>query len=220
MHPQISNKLRRVAPLLAAGLACAAVSTPTMAASNSVTAGVDLMANGEFPNVVASATVSPTQPATLQAGGITVQIPAGAFATPVVFRLVENSNAYWQAKAPAGQTVLTNFAFVVKTESGQLVEAFKKPVLFSYTNPAVGPKSEYWNLTAQGKFAPNPIPPKITGDTLTHPIAGAVVGWAVTSPAPATTPATGLPLAPIMAGGAAAVALGAYLALRRPQEAR
>ncbi|MBX5465957.1 MAG: hypothetical protein K6U14_00470 [Firmicutes bacterium] len=207
---------------LAAGVGTLALtaSPPAFAASMSSTTGVDLMASGEFPTVVATANVAPNQPATIHAGALTIQIPAGAFTSPVVFRVVANQNAYWQQRAPAGDTVLTNFAFVVKTASGQLVEQFQKPVLFTFTNPDIGPHSQYWNITAQGKWVLNPIPPKIQGDTLTHPIAAAVVGWAVTSPAPPTTPTTGLPLAPVMGAGAAAVGIGAYLLTRRSNPAR
>jgi len=172
-----------------------------------------------FPTVVAQETITPTQAATVTAGDISIQIPAGAFTAPVKFELLEGSNATWQAKAPSGQQVIANFAFkVVNSQTGQLVGTFAKPVVFTLTNPAVGPASKYWNITPAGAMVANPIPPTISGDTLSHPITAALVGWAVTSPAAATTVSTGLPLAPVMGGGLVLAAAGFYL-LRRPRRA-
>jgi hypothetical protein len=195
----------------AAGTAALLMGASAMAAAATVP---DFTQHG-FAQVVAQKSIQPGQAATLTAGDITVQVPAGAFATPVQFDLLEGSNAAWQAKAPAGQTVIANFAFkVVNPANGQLVGTFQKPVLFTLTNPKVGPASVYYNVTPTGAFVKNPIPAKIVGDQLSHPIAAALVGWAVTSPAAATTVATGLPLAPVMGVGAALALAGAYLVVR------
>ncbi|MCL8209328.1 MAG: hypothetical protein K6V97_14860 [Actinomycetia bacterium] len=199
--------------LLAAGLLTAGAAAAAWAQTVP-----DLSQDG-FPTVAAQQTVSPNQAATVTAGDITIRIPAGTFSTPVQFELLEGSNATWQAKAPAGQKVIANFAFkVVNSETGELVGTFAKPVVFTLTNPAVGPASKYWNITPAGAMVTNPVAPTISGDTLSHPITAALVGWAVTSPAAATSVSTGLPLAPVMGGGLALAAAGLYL-LRRPRHA-
>jgi hypothetical protein len=207
--------VRRWGWAAATGLALAVLmSAPTWAA------GVPDFTQYGFPDVVAKTTVTPTAAATLTAGDITVKIPAGAFSTPVTFELLENQNSYWQAKAPAGQDVLANFAFkVINTSTGQLVGAFNAPVMFTLTDSAVSPHSTYYDISTTGTFTANPIPPTIVGDQLSHPIKAAVVGWAVTSPAAPTTPTTGLPVLPVMASGAGLLALGLYLALGRTRRA-
>lgn len=201
------------AALLAAGLLTAGASAVAWAQTVP-----DLSQDG-FPTVAAQQTIGPNQAATVTAGDISIQIPAGAFTSPVQFELLEGSNSTWQAKAPAGQQVIANFAFkVVDSQTGQLVGTFAKPVVFTLTNAAVGPASKYWNITPAGAMVANPVAPTISGDTLSHPITAALVGWAVTSPAAATTVSTGLPLAPVMGGGLALAAVGFYL-LRRPRHA-
>lgn len=174
-----------------------------------------------FPTVVAKASVSPTVPATVTAGDLTVTIPAGTFSSPVTFQILENQNSYWQAKAPTGQTVIANFAFrVMNTSTNQLVGAFNGPVMLKLTNEMVVPSSVYDNASTTGTLSVNPIPSAIVGDTLTHPIKAAVVGWIITSPtAGATSPTTGLPVLPVMAGGAVLLGMGIYL-VRRPGAAR
>lgn len=170
-----------------------------------------------FPTVVAQASVSPSAPTTITAGSMTVTIPAGTFTSPVTFQILDNQNSYWQAKAPAGQTVIANFAFrVMNTSTHQLVGAFNGPVMIKITNQRIVPSSVYDNVSTTGSLSVNPIPATIVGDTLTHPIKAAVVGWVITSPtAAATSPVTGLPLLPVMTVGVFLVGLGIYL-WRRP----
>lgn len=191
------------------------VALPLSITAFAASAGVDFTQYG-FPQVVAKKSIAPTQSVTFTAQNMKFVIPAGTFPTAVTFEVLENKNSYWQSKAPKGQTVLSNFAFkVINSSNGTLVESFNKPVIFAVTNSAIVPKSQYYNITASGKWVVNPIPAKIVGDTLSHPIKGAPVGWAVTSPAASTTPTTGLPLAPVMATGVVMVGLGSWILMRR-----
>lgn len=173
-----------------------------------------------FPNVVASATIQPGAGATLQAGGLTVDVPAGAFKDPVTFEVLEGPLSGFQMGAPSGQTPIFDFAFKVKDNmTGKLVGKFLKPVLVTYHNHLIQAGSEYWNLTSKGAYAANPKPPVISGTTLKHGNPAAAVGWVITTPASAiantTQPVTGVPLDAWLATGAAMVAAGGALVFKR-----
>ena len=159
--------------------------------------GTDWTTRG-FTQVVASATVTPTAPAKLTDGDMVVTVPAGAFSQTVTFEVLQQPVAQLQTKAPTGDTVLTDVAF--RALAGTTVIAkYNKPILFAYTNTAITPATQYDNITPTGTFAPNPIAPKVSGTTLTHPIAGSPVAWAVVN---------GAPLAPATAGGAGPTSSG------------
>lgn len=142
-----------------------------------------LTADG-FPQVAASTALTPGTATVLRSGEITVHIPAGAIGVPATFELLTGSAASWASYAPAGQRVVAAFAFrVVDTTTRSLVTSFAKPVVVSVTGPSVGATSRYWNTSATTppRVVANPVPPKISGHTLTHGNPTAAVGWLVTT---------------------------------------
>jgi len=200
---------------LAAGLIAAAV---VVAPAAKAASSPDFTQYG-FPTVVAQTNLAAGAGGSLTYGPISIQIPAGAFADPVTFELLEGPVASFQKNAPSGTAVISDFAFkVVDTATNTLVGAFSKPVVFTLSAPSVNAKSQYYNVSTAGVFTLNPIPATISGTTLTHPIAGAGVGWAVTSPATgvsnATTPSTGIPVLPIVGTGFILLAAGVFLIRR------
>ena len=144
-------------------------------------AAVDWTQNG-FPTVVAAAGINPrtSTATTLSADGMTVTVPAGAFTGLVEFQLLEGSPTPYAQQVPAGSLPVLAFGFRV-LDNGQLVSTFQKPVMVSYTNPAIGPQSQYYNVLPDGKLALNPVAPAVSGDTLTHPILGDPVAWVITA---------------------------------------
>lgn len=177
----------------------------TLFASVASAAAPDFQKLG-FPTVVAEKEITPGQAATVTYGSVKIEIPADAFTAPVKFQVVEGPLADFQAKAPANETVLMNFAFRVSDKAtNELVAKFNKPVMFAYTDAKINANSKYYDTTVDGQMVVNKVPAKIEGTTLSHPIAGAGVGWAVTSPAVpvnnATSPVTGLSVAPWAVGG-------------------
>ena len=203
---------------LAAGAAVAA--TTVMGTTSAFAASIDFTQFG-FPTVAAKVSIPAGQAATLTAGGAKVTIPAGTFTDPVEFELLQGTLSSFAGKAPSGATPIYDFAFkVTDTKTNSIVMAFQKPVLFSYTNSAVNSKSVYYNISTTGAFTANPVPATISGDTLTHAIKGAPVGWVVTSPsapvAGTTTPITGLPLEDwLLTGAGLIVGGGVLLAIRK-----
>ncbi len=144
------------------------------------------------------------------------EIPQGAFSEAVKFQLPEGPAATFQTMAPAGETVVSDFALrVVDSATGQLVGTFLKPVTFTLKQSGVSSASVYDNVTPPGQVVPNPVPAKITGDVLTHPITAAMVGWVVLSRATtvpgATSPTTGIPVLPVVGLGAVLIAAGVLL---------
>ncbi len=197
---------------IAAAMVGWAVTSPT-----STVAQVPDFTQHGFPQVVASTTLAMGAAGSLSYGGMTVQIPAGAFDCAVKFELLQGPIATFQA--PAGQNVIADFAFrVIETATGRLIGTFQKPVTFTLQSSAVSHRSIYYNVSTSGMLTPNPVPATISGTTLSHPIPVAMVGWAVTSPAAsvagATTPSTGIPVLPFAAAGILAIG-GGVLLLRR-----
>ena len=172
-----------------------------------------------FPTVVAEQTIEPDQAATIAYGTVKIDVPAGTFSNPVKFQVVEGPLADFQAKAPLNETVLMDFAFrVTDAKTNELVGSFQKPVVFHYTDAKINTNSKYYDTLPDGTFVLNKVPAKIEGNTLSHPIKGAGVGWAVTSPAVpvqnATSPVTGLSLLPWITAGATIMAIGSVVIVR------
>lgn len=178
-----------------------------------------------FAKVVAEKTIDPAQATSITYGEVNIDIPEGAFKNPVKFQVLEGPLADFQKKTPKGETVLMNFAFkVTDTTTDELIGKFEKPVIFSYTNDKVTSESKYYDTLQDGEFSLNKVPAKIEGSTLSHPIAGAPVGWAVTSPEStsavkdATSPVTGLDMTKYMMSGMVLLIAGfilAFMARRR-----
>ncbi|GIP33295.1 hypothetical protein [Paenibacillus sp. J2TS4] len=169
-----------------------------------------------FPTVAAEQTIEAGQAATISYGSVKIEIPEGTFANSVKFQVLEGPLADFQAKAPEGETVLIDFAFkVTDTTTNELIGKFNTPVTFSFTSPSIGEESKYYDTAEDGTFTLNKVPAKIEGNTLSHPIAGAPVGWAVTSPAvsvdKATSPVTGINLYPWAAVGIIFLLAGAFV---------
>lgn len=197
-------------------IAAALVGWVVTSPSSAVTMAPDMTRHG-FVQVVASTRLAMGAAGSLQYGPIRVDIPAGTFDCAVDFELLKAPTS--NLSAPAGQTVISDFAFkVVDTANDQLIGQFKKPVRISLTSSAVTAASIYYNVTPGGMLVANQVPAAISGHTLTHPITAALVGWAVTSPAKAvpaaTSPTTGVPLLPVMLAGAALIATGVLLIRR------
>lgn len=171
-----------------------------------------------FPTVVASTSFTPGQAATVSYNGISVAIPGTTFTAPVTFQLLEGPLSAFSAKAPAGQTPVADFAFrVINPATGALIGTFNGAVKATVTNSQINQHSLYEDISTTGAYSTNPIAPTISGDVLTHPIKAATVGWVVTSPTvpAATSPVTGLPIAPVVAVGAGLMGLGSVLYWRQ-----
>lgn len=145
-------------------------------------AATDFTQNG-FPKIVAEKKIEAGEAGKISHSGIKIDIPEGAFTTDVKFQVLEGDNHHFQANAPAGETVIMNFALrVIDLKTNEIIAKFNKPVMFSFKDRDVNQWSIYNNVTSDGKIAPNPLPAVIDGRTLTHVIAGAPVGWVITSP--------------------------------------
>jgi D-xylose transport system substrate-binding protein len=139
-----------------------------------------------FPNVLASQDIKAGQAATITAGPFTIQVPAGTFNVPVKFEVLTGDLAGFLDNTPKGEMPVLDFAFrVTDTQTGQLIGKFNQPVVFTAKDPSIVAGSLYYNITPDGKYVANPTGMKVQAGQLTHPIAGAVVGWVITSPAPA-----------------------------------
>jgi hypothetical protein len=144
-------------------------------------AGLDFTQLG-FPHVVAEKYVKAGKATKISHSGIKIKIPKDAFAKDVIFQVLEGDNRTFQANAPAGEKVIMNFAFrVIDVETNDIIGSFSKPVTFSYKDKDVNKGSVYYNIK-DGNFMNNNAASVINAKTLSHPIAGAGVGWAITSP--------------------------------------
>lgn len=200
------------------GIMALATAGGTLLTATVALAAVPNMQSVGFPTVTASTYIAPGQSVRVSApGGLTVSVPAGTFPSGVTFQILSAPAAHFAALLPAGQAPLVAFAFQVTGPAG-LIGTFK-PVRLSYTNPGIASSSQYLNVLPTGKVVPNPVPPKISGTTLIHPINAAAVGWVITGPAAtvpaATSPVTGLPILPLEIAGAVLMLAGGALLLRR-----
>ncbi|MEH7085505.1 hypothetical protein V7139_22585 [Neobacillus drentensis] len=136
-----------------------------------------------FSKVVAEREIEAGEAAKMSHSGIKIQIPEGAFTNDVTFQVLEGDNKTFQNVAPAGETVIMNFAFrVIDLETNEIIGSFKKPLTFSFKDKDVNKGSIYYNYKIDGTIANNNAASVIDGRTLTHPVAGAPVGWFITSP--------------------------------------
>lgn len=171
-----------------------------------------------FPDVVAEKTIEPDKADSIEYGNVKIDIPEGTFVNTVKFQVLEGPLADFQKNSPEGETVLMNFAFkVTDLSTNELIGKFEKAVMFSYTNNMVNENSKYYDTLVDGTFSLNKVPATIEGTTLSHPIKGAPVGWAVTSPSTpvknATSPVTGMNVIPWVFAGTAILLAGIVLPL-------
>lgn len=136
-----------------------------------------------FPEVVAEKKIEAGEAAKISHSGIRITIPKGTFKQDVLFQVLEGDNERFQANAPAGETVIMNFALrVTDLETGQLIDRFTPALIFSYEDKDVKKSSIYYNIKPDGTFVNNHASSVIKGNTLTHPVGAAPVGWAITTP--------------------------------------
>ncbi len=153
-----------------------------------------------FPTVLASQVITPGKAYTITADVYTVVIPDGAFDIPVKFDLLTGNPSSFAA--PSGETPEFAFAFRVQNArmSGQTIGKFYKPLMLTIESPKIVAGSKYYNASTNAALTENPTGLKVSAGMLQHPIAGAPVGWVVTSPAAApaagatATPTTGTSL--------------------------
>jgi len=145
-----------------------------------------------FTTVAGSVNFTPGTAATITAGGQTIKIPADFYSKPVTFELLTGTPATFAPYA-GGRNVLLAFAFrVTDTSTKQLVGKFDKPVMWSYTDPAVTAQSAVFDVSAATPptVVPNSVGPGTVSDhTIAHPFIIATVGWLVANPSVSTTPA-------------------------------
>jgi D-xylose transport system substrate-binding protein len=177
------------APTTAPAPATSPVATPPTTGGPAQSTVPDLAQFG-FPTVIATQDITPGQAITITAGAFTVQVPGDAFDVPVKLEILTGDLARFLDKAPAGETPVLDFAFrVTNTQTNQLTAKFNKPVTFTAKSTDIADKSAYYNIAPDGAYAANPTGMQVKAGELTHPIAGASVGWVITAPAPA--PASG-----------------------------
>ncbi|MEH7121730.1 hypothetical protein V7149_07325 [Bacillus sp. JJ1503] len=186
--------------------------------ATSVVAAVPDFQTLGFPNVVAEKEIDPSKADSITYGNVKIDIPEGTFLNPVNFQVLEGPIADFQKNAPEDETVLMNFAFkVTDLSTNEIIGKFEKAVMFSYTDDKVNADSKYYDTLVDGTFSLNKVPATIEGTTLSHPIKGAPVGWAVTSAAipvkNATSPVTGMNMTPWAIGGSALLLAGIVLPL-------
>jgi D-xylose transport system substrate-binding protein len=154
----------------------------------------DMMENG-FPTVLISQDITPGTATTITTGPYTIDVPADAFTAPVTFMVFSADPSTFAGKVPSGEDPILAFAFGVKDAQGQFVGKFNAPVTFTAKDPKIVSGSMYYNVATDGTVTPNPTGMQVKDGEMTHPIAGAGVGWLITSPAAAaaqpTTAATG-----------------------------
>jgi D-xylose transport system substrate-binding protein len=162
----------------------------SMATPSAPAAAVPDFSKLGFPTMAASQDITPGTATTIKAGPFTFDVPADAFDVPVKFEVLTGDLANFLSNTPQGEMPVLGFAFrVTNSQTGELIGKFNNPVMFAASAPSIVDKSMYYNISTDGMYTANPTGMQVTAGELTHPIAGAGVGWVITSPAPA--PASG-----------------------------
>ncbi len=135
-----------------------------------------------FPTVISSQMVTASTAITLSAGLFTIKIPDNAFATDVQFDVLTGDPSTFTA--PSGETPIIAFAFKVTDQSTkELVGSFGAPLDFIAQSPNIVAGSKYYLVATDGTLTENSTGMTVSAGMLEHPIAGAGVGWLITSPA-------------------------------------
>ena len=196
IHPIAGDSVGWVITSPTAALTPASSSSTSSSSSGSnssataTTAVTDWTLNG-FPTILASQALTPGESSSIQAGPYIFEVPSGTFDQPVTFQVYAGSLSNFMSKAPQGQQPILAFAIGVMTSGGQLIGKFNNPIQLMVSDPAIASGSQYYNISADGVYAPNPTGMKVSAGTLSHPISADVVGWVITSPASSATPASG-----------------------------
>lgn len=136
-----------------------------------------------FPDSVASVNITPGKADSIVTNMFDIQIPSNAFKTAVHFVLLKGKTSTFASNAPSGEKPVIAFAFkVVNKSNGQLIGKFNAPVMFKAMNSSITSNSKYYNISPNGMYMVNPKGMTVKSGVLTHPIAGAPVGWVITSP--------------------------------------
>jgi predicted small lipoprotein YifL len=143
-----------------------------------------------FPTVLISQDLTPGQATriTTEVTGqtdkiFTVEVPADAFTDPVTFEILTGQLSNFEANAPAGQHPIMAFAFKVTDKAtGELIAKFNAPVMLTAKDPMITLGSKYYNIAPDGTYTDNPTGLQVQPGELSHPVAGAPVGWVITAP--------------------------------------
>lgn len=157
-----------------------------------------------YSQVGGTVTFTPGQSATVTAGNQQVVLPADFISKTVKFELLLGDPGFFAPLLKgddAGRPVVAAFAFrVTDPATNNLIGRFDKPVQWSITDPSIGSGSEVYNTSAANPPAitANSAPGTVQGTTLSHPFAGAGVGWLVLNPAAAPEPTAAATPAPVI----------------------
>jgi predicted lipoprotein with Yx(FWY)xxD motif len=135
-----------------------------------------------FATVAATQVITPGAAVTLTSGAYTIDIPDGAFDTPVTFNLLTGDPTSFNI--PSGETGEFAFAFKVQNVRmpSEMFGKFYKPLRLTITSPNIVSGSKYYNVATDGTLTENSTGLQVSAGSLSHPIGGAPVGWVVTSP--------------------------------------
>ena len=170
--------------------ATGASSTTAVYTTGTVARAPDFAAMG-FTQELGSRNIRAGSSATVSAGQITVDVPAGALDAPVRFEVLGIDIAMFSGMTPYGMKPVLAFAFrVTDSDTGKLITAFWKPLAVTVSDPAITGKSVYYNISTDLEIVPNPGGLVAGAGELEHPASGATDAWMIASPAAA--PAAGI----------------------------
>ena len=159
------------------------------AATTPAAEGTDWTTHG-FASVLGTQEIASGDPATLNFGPYSIFVPAGTFTDTVKFDVLSGAPSTFASQVPSDQTPVLAFAFKVRdTKTNQLIGKFSQPVILTAKDDKIAADSLYYNITANGNGSINMTGAQVQAGELTHPIAGAVFGWVITAPKPATNTA-------------------------------
>jgi predicted lipoprotein with Yx(FWY)xxD motif len=164
-----------------------AVAPPATSGSATPAAKVTDWTTHSFSSVLGSQQITNGDPATLTFGPYTIFVPQGTFTDTVKFDVLSGTPATFASKVPGDQMPVLAFAFDVRdVKTNQLVGKFAKPVTLTAKDDHIAADSQYYNVGAIGDLSLNMTGAQVQAGALTHPIAGAVFGWVITAPKPAS----------------------------------
>ncbi|MDA8217864.1 MAG: hypothetical protein M0Z94_09645 [Dehalococcoidales bacterium] len=145
-------------------------------------------ANYGFTNVLGSKDLQANSPGVVTGGPYTVSVPAGAFANPVKFEILEAPLSVVQPGAPPNEQPVLDLAFrVTDMTTGELIGTFGQPVTLTARNAMITAQSQYWNYTPAGNYILNPTGLQVQDGELRHRVNTAIVAWVITNPMSTTT---------------------------------